>query len=44
VVTGYGVARISAASQFACASYGIARGTAQYDSCVQDEFAARRPG
>jgi len=44
VVTGYGDARISAASQITCASYGIARGTAQYDSCVQDEFAARRPG
>jgi hypothetical protein len=28
----------------ACASHGIARGTAQYDRCVQNEFAVRRPG
>ena len=40
----YGDARITADAQVACTSYGILRGTAQYDRCVQDEFAARRPG
>jgi hypothetical protein len=25
-------------------AYGIQSGTAQYDRCVQNEFAARRPG
>ena len=40
----YGDARITADAQVACSSYGIPRGTAQYDRCVQDEFAARRPG
>jgi hypothetical protein len=44
VVVGYGDARIIADSQVACTSYGLPRGTAQYDRCVQDEFAARRPG
>jgi hypothetical protein len=44
VAANYGDARIFADSQVACTSYGIARGTAQYDRCVQDEFAARRPG
>ena len=44
VAAAYGDARITADSQAACSSYGIPRGTAQYDRCVQDEFAARRPG
>jgi hypothetical protein len=44
VAAGYSDARIIADSQVACSSYGIARGTAQYDRCVRDEFAARRPG
>jgi hypothetical protein len=37
-------AMVVADSQAACASYGIQRGSAQFDRCVQDEFAARRPG
>jgi hypothetical protein len=44
VAATYGDARITADAQVACTSYGIPRGTAQYDRCVQDEFAARRPG
>ncbi|HTR85368.1 MAG TPA: hypothetical protein VMI56_12880 [Reyranella sp.] len=38
------VAQVMADSQAACVSYGIPRGTAHFDACVQDEFAARRPG
>ena len=41
---GYSDAQIAADSQAACASYGVPRGSAQFDRCVQDEFAARRPG
>jgi len=37
-------AQLVAASQAACESYGIVRGTAVFDRCVRDEFAARRPG
>ena len=37
-------AQLMAESQAACDSYGLMRGTAPYDRCVQDEFAARRPG
>jgi hypothetical protein len=44
VAVTYGDARITADAQVACSSYGIPRGTAQYNRCVQDEFAARRPG
>jgi hypothetical protein len=44
IAVGYSEAMIVADSQVACASYGIARGSAQYDRCVQDEFAVRRPG
>jgi hypothetical protein len=44
VAVSYGEARIMTDSQAACSSYGIPRGTAQYDRCVQNEFAARRPG
>jgi hypothetical protein len=32
------------AGQATCASYGIPRGAANFDQCVQDNFAARRPG
>jgi len=41
---GYSEAAIIAQSQAACVSYGVPRGSAQFDRCVQDEFAARRPG
>ena len=44
VAASYGDARITADAQVACSNYGIPRGTAQYNRCVQDEFAARRPG
>lgn len=44
VVLGYSDAQIAADSQAACASYGVPRDSAQFDRCVQDEFAARRPG
>jgi len=44
VVVGYSQSAIIADSQAACASYGVPRGSAQFDRCVQDEFAARRPG
>ena len=44
VAADYGDARIVADSQVACAGYGVPRGTAQFDRCVRDEFAARRPG
>ncbi len=36
--------QLAAEARAACDSYGIPRGTANYDRCVQDEFAARRPG
>jgi hypothetical protein len=41
---GYSDAQIMADSQAACASYGIPQPSANFDRCVQDEFAARRPG
>jgi hypothetical protein len=44
VVPGYTEAQRMADSQAACAAYGVPRGSASYDRCVQDEFAARRPG
>lgn len=44
VAIGYDNARILADSRGACESYGIAPGAATFDRCVQDEFAARRPG
>jgi hypothetical protein len=44
VIVGYSESAIIADSQAACASYGVPRGSAQFDRCVQDEFAARRPG
>ena len=44
VTAGYSTAQIMADSQAACAFYGVPRATAQFDRCVQDEFAARRPG
>jgi len=44
VARGYADAQIMADSQAACISYGVPRGTAEFDACVQDEFAARRPG
>jgi hypothetical protein len=44
VVEGVTPGRLMAESQAACDSYGLMRGTASYDRCVQDEFAARRPG
>ena len=44
MAAGYSDAMIAADSRAACASYGIAPGSAQFDRCVQDEFTARRPG
>jgi hypothetical protein len=44
VVEGVTATQLMAESRAACDSYGITRGTATYDRCVQDEFAARRPG
>ncbi len=44
VAAGYSDAQIMADSQAACASYGVPRPSANFDRCVQDEFAARRPG
>jgi hypothetical protein len=44
VVEGVTPAQLMAESQAACDSYGLMRGTPTYDRCVQDEFAARRPG
>ena len=44
VVSGYPESRRMADSRAACAAYGVPQGTAQFDRCVQDEFAARRPG
>ena len=44
MAAGYSDAMIAADSQAACASYGVPRGSAQFDRCIQDEFAARRPG
>jgi len=44
VAAGYADAQITADSQAACAAYGVPPGSASYDRCVQDEFAARRPG
>ena len=44
IVPGYSQAQMMADSQAACASYGVPRPSAQFDRCVQDEFAARRPG
>lgn len=40
---GYSEAQIVSDSQTACLSYGLPRGTAPYDCCVQNEIAARRP-
>jgi hypothetical protein len=44
VAVGYDSARVTADAQSACESYGVPRGSANFDRCVQDEFAARRPG
>ena len=44
VVVGYSETAIIADSQAGCASYGVLRPSAQFDRCVEDEFAARRPG
>jgi hypothetical protein len=44
VVEGVTPAQLMAESRAACDSYGLTRGTANYDRCVQNEFAARRPG
>jgi hypothetical protein len=44
VALGYSDARIMADSRAACAMYGIPQPSANFDRCVQDEFAARRPG
>ena len=44
VTVGYSEAMIIADAQAACTSYGVPRSSAQFDRCVQDEFAARRPG
>ena len=37
-------AKLTAEAWAACDSYGLSRGTPNYDRCVRDEFAARRPG
>ena len=44
VLVGVTDVQLTAEARAACDSYGIPRGTANYDRCVQDEFAARRPG
>ena len=44
IVEGVTPAQLMAESRAACDSYGLTRGTATYDRCVRDEFAARRPG
>lgn len=44
VAVGYDNARLTADAQAACENYGLPRGSANFDRCVQDEFAARRPG
>jgi hypothetical protein len=44
VVVGVTDVQLTAEARAACDSYGIAHGTANYDRCVQNEFAARRPG
>ena len=44
VALGYDSARLSADAQAACESYGLPHGSANFDRCVRDEFAARRPG
>jgi hypothetical protein len=44
IVQGVTPEQLMAESRAACDSYGIMRGTASYDRCVQNEFAARRPG
>ena len=44
VSRGYSESRLSVDAQMACDSYGVPRGGAQYDRCVQDEIVARRPG
>jgi hypothetical protein len=37
-------AELIAQSRTACDSYGLLRGTAPFDRCIANEFAARRPG
>ena len=44
VVVGVTDVQLTAEARAACDSYGLPRGTANYDRCVRDEFAARRPG
>jgi hypothetical protein len=44
VAASYDSARLAADAQMACESYGVPRGSANFDRCVKDEFAARRPG
>jgi hypothetical protein len=44
LVIGPSDAQLIAESQAACTGYGLLRGTAAFDRCVGDEFAARRPG
>jgi hypothetical protein len=44
VAVGYSNAQIMADSRTACTMYGIPRPSANFDRCVQDEFAARQPG
>jgi hypothetical protein len=44
VVIGVSDVQLTAEARAACDSYGVPRGTANYDRCVRDEFAARRPG
>jgi hypothetical protein len=39
----YDEARVIAASQAACDSYGLTRYSERYDQCVRDEYAARGP-
>ena len=43
VAASYGDARIIADAKAACAACGVPSGSANFDRCVQDKFAARRP-
>ena len=44
VALGYDSARLIADAQAACESYRVPRATPNFDTCVQEEFPARRPG
>jgi hypothetical protein len=44
VVVVEGEAQLAAEAYAACEGYGVPPGTSQFDRCIRDEFAARRPG